>query len=78
MALTFATRSGVQEVHEFQACGINPPFHLNGEIMGLFNAPLTLKEESKPITKMIASLELLAKAHSGHGAASPLALGHAR
>lgn len=36
--------------------------------MGLFNALLTLKEEGKPINKMIASVELLAQANSRRGA----------
>jgi hypothetical protein len=53
---------------EIQARGIDSPFRVNGAIMGLFNALLTLKEEGKPITKMIASVELLAQANSRRGA----------
>lgn len=46
---------------EIQARGIDSPFRVNGAIMGLFNALLTLKEEGKNITKLISSVELLAQ-----------------
>ena len=53
---------------EIQARDIDSPFRVDGAIMGLFNALLTLREEGKPISKMIASVEMLAQANSRRGA----------
>ena len=53
---------------EIQARDIDSPFRVDGAIMGLFNALLTLREEGKGINKMIASVEMLAQANSRRGA----------
>ena len=53
---------------EIQARDIDSPFRVDGAIMGLFNALLTLREEGKGINKMIASVEMLAHANSRRGA----------
>jgi hypothetical protein len=53
---------------EIQARDIDSPFRVDGAIIGLFNALLTLREEGKGITKMIASVEMLAQANSRRGA----------
>eukprot|EP00892_Ulva_mutabilis_P004604 jgi/Ulvmu1/2515/UM138_0019.1 len=53
---------------EIQARDIDSPFRVDGAIMGLFDALLTLREEGKSISKLLLSVEMLAQANSRRGA----------
>lgn len=46
---------------EIQARNIDSPFRVDGAIIGLFDALLTLKEEGKSISKLLLSVEMLAQ-----------------
>jgi hypothetical protein len=46
---------------EIQARDIDSPFRVDGAIMGLFDALLTLRDEGRNITKLLVSVEMLAQ-----------------
>lgn len=54
--------------HEIQARNIDSPFRVEGAIVGLFEALITLKQENKRISRMLSAVEMLAQANSRRGA----------
>lgn len=46
---------------DLQARDIDSPFRVDGAIMGLFDALLTLRDEGRNITKLLVSVEMLAQ-----------------
>lgn len=46
---------------EIQARDIDSPFRVDGAIMGLFDALLTLRDEGRNITKLLVTVEMLAQ-----------------
>jgi hypothetical protein len=57
---------------EIQARDIDSPFRVDGAIMGLFDALLTLRDEGRNITKLLVSVEMLAQVRPQHSHACVL------